>query len=162
MSDISKYQTNLLKPQNFSMEFNRAPNCVFHCRQVPLPNMSIGQITNGTGQEVNYKVPASIEMYDPMTLMFAVDEDLNNYNEIFDWMEQIRDEDYDYERHTSDASVILHTNKNNPNKEYVYIDCWPMTLSEITFNGNDEMPELLCTAIFSYDKLVRNKNKNPL
>lgn len=162
MDDVKNFQTNLIKPQNFSVVFTRIPHCVFHCRQVPLPNLSINQVVMGTGQEVNYKVPGSIEMYDPMVLMFAIDEDLNNYIELFDWMEEIRDNDFNYEEHTCDASVIFHTNKNNPRREFIYRDCWPMSLTEVTFNVNDEMPELLCTAIFSYDKLVRNKDDKHL
>lgn len=158
MDPVEFYQSNLLKPQNFSVVIDKLPHTVYHCRQVPLPSMNINQIVMGTGEEINYKIPGSIGTYDALSLMFAVDEDCKNYLEIFDWMDDIRDNEWDYERHTSDASVILHTNKNNPNVEFIYKDIWPMSLTEITFNVNDEMPEMLCTAIFSYEKLLRNKN----
>lgn len=156
--DISNYQTNVLKPQNFSVSFKRIPNVVFHCRQVPLPTISVQQINIPTGEGFPWNVPGTSTNYEPFVLMFAVDEDLKNYNELFDWLEEIRKEDFDEEKHTQDASVILNTNKNRGNVEFIYENCWPMNMTEITFNVNDETPEAMCTVIFSYTKLTRNKS----
>lgn len=89
--------------------------------------------------------------FDPISLMFPVDEDLKNYLEIYHWMRELVEHNYDYEQHSSDGSIILNTNNNNANVIFTFENAWPMNLGEIVMNTTDDAVELLSTAVLTFD-----------
>ena len=67
--------------------------------------------------------------YEPLSLRFAIDEDLKNYREIFDWMISNRDAGLDF----SDMILSVLTNHNNGNREFQFRDVFPVSLSGVEF-----------------------------
>jgi hypothetical protein len=67
--------------------------------------------------------------YDTLSLRFAIDEDLKNYREIFDWMISNRENGLDF----SDMILSVLTNHNNGNREFQFRDAFPISLSGVEF-----------------------------
>jgi hypothetical protein len=79
-----------------------------------------------------------------------VDEDLQNYKEIFDWMQQIgRPEQFSapnpdalfpndlYSNYASDGTLLVLNSANKGNIEIRFRDLFPVVLGDIEFNSQD-------------------------
>lgn len=152
MSDTSKIiSLDTLQPANFTVIFDKIPNVEFHLRQVPIPNISLQSAELGFN-DVVLKVPSELLTYDPFSILFVVDEKLGNWLEIFNWMNEFRNKNLDFEEMMTDATILLKDGDLKVIKEFRYESCFPITLSEITLSYNDETPEYLCSSVFQYDK----------
>ena len=67
--------------------------------------------------------------YDALGIRFAIDEDMKNYTEIFDWMINNRETGLDF----SDMILSVLSNHNNGNKEFQFKDAFPTSLSGVEF-----------------------------
>lgn len=165
MSAISDQPANrnFLDPTKFRFSIKRAPNIQFFVQSVNLPGFSIGPTQEGTPF---VKIPFSGEHidYEPLTIQFMVDEDLQNYMEIYTWIRGLGFPD-NYDQYKalstqpkytgtgikSDISLMVLTSSNNPKYNIVFSDAFPTTLSRIQFDANaTDIQYTLCSASFSY------------
>ena len=151
---------NFFSPLEFRVTIKRLPNVEFFTQRSMIPSISTNPIVQPTRFNPVYRTPDTVN-FSNLDLTFIVDEDLNNYTEIFDWMissafpenhnqfKQISDSE---EGLLSDISVIIMNSKKNSNIEVSYKNCFPISLSDIQLNTTDQdvtYPEV--TATFQYD-----------
>lgn len=156
---------SLLNSTNFRFELERAPYLTFFTQNVILPSISLGYSdVENPFSTISY--PGDHLNFDPLNVTFMVDEDLNGYIEIFNWMkglgfpntfEEYKDlvfnEVYTSRttETTSDISVFTMTGSRNANIKYTFFDAYPISLSPIVLNSSVvDVPTLTCQATFRY------------
>ena len=72
-------------PVQFRFKIAKLPQVEFFIQTVNLPGISIGEATVPTPL-YNYPVPGDEISYQSLDLSFLVDENLNNYKELHDWI----------------------------------------------------------------------------
>ena len=100
-----------------------------------MPSVSVTE-TLITRPQIDAYVPGDKFQYEPLTVTMLLAENLENYVEIFDWLNRSvktnnSDDKYD------DISVYILSSKNNPNAEVIFKNAFPVSLGSIGFNVQD-------------------------
>ena len=121
---------NFLSPTGFRLTINRNrfANVEYFITGITIPNVSLGESAQGFRGHTSFMSGDTIS-YDTLSLRFAIDEDLKNYREIFDWMISNRENGLDF----SDMILSVLTNHNNGNREFQFRDAFPISLSGVEF-----------------------------
>lgn len=151
---------NYFSPLEFKIIIKRLPNVEFFTQRSMIPSISSNPIVQPTRFNPVYQTPDQVN-FSNLDLTFIVDENLNNYTEIFNWMiastfpenhNQFRRLEETEEGLFSDISVTIMNSKKNSNIEVYYKNCFPISLSDIQLNTTDQdvtYPEV--TTTFQYD-----------
>lgn len=150
---------NYLHPNKFTLNFSRLPNTQFFCQAVNLPGVSLGEVPRNN-PFVDLYSPGEKILYDLLNVTFIVDEDLQTWIEIHDWiramtfplefseyrnLSNLSDYSNPVNPQFSDASLTILSSANNPNYRIQMIDCFPTSLSSIVFTSSDS-PESVISA----------------
>jgi hypothetical protein len=95
----------------------------------------MGEVTQGFRGHTSFQAGDTVG-YDALSIRFAIDEDMKNYTEIFDWMINNRESGRDPlagDQQVSDMILTVLTNHNNVNKEFQFMDAFPTSLSGAEF-----------------------------
>ena len=166
MSTLSESQpTNLnqLNVVSFDVTFSRLPAVQYFCQRISLPTVVLGE-TNEPSPFMNNPLEGDTLTFEAMTLSFIVDEDLQNYISIYEWMTALGfPREYGQfavlkEPSTgstttkySDLTIVLHTNKSNPNYRIRFTDCFPTSISSIQFDATPTgMDPIIVDATFNF------------
>lgn len=151
---------NLLSPLGFRFLLSRAPNVEYFCQAAGLPGMALGE-ANQHNPFVTIPHPGDHLTFDPFTIRFMIDEDMKNFNEIYDWMLGLGYPDqhsqykslYDSSAVFSDGSIMVLTSHNNASIRIVIEDMFPVALSPVNFDSRDtEVTYLEADVTFRYRK----------
>jgi hypothetical protein len=158
--------TNYLSPLEFRVSILRLPNVSFFVQRTSLPSVSTSPVETPTPFNKIYQTPDKLT-YSNLDLTFIVDEHMENYLEIYNWINDIsfpRDfREYKQIKEseagtTSDITLHILNSHKNGNIEVTYINCFPISLSEITMDTTQQdvvYPEV--TATFQYDSFSIRK-----
>ena len=116
-------------------------------------------------------MPGNTMTYSELTMDVLLDEDFEAYQEMYNWMlrlvneEQVAPRDA-YSRYSvedesqggkiptyADIHITALTNSNNKNKSFKYIDCVPTSIGDITFEATNAGVDFLTFPVsfrFSY------------
>ena len=154
---------NFLSPLNFRFQIKRAPNVNFFIQKVNIPNIFL-QETYHNNPFVKIPYAGDHMEYGTLRISFKVDEDLNNYLEIHNWIRGLgfpkdfseykaisSQNQYEGTGLRSDISLIILNSTMNPNHEITFIDAFPISLSGLEFNTTDATVNYLeASAEFKY------------
>jgi len=164
MSINTPNEINYLNTVNFETNFVRLPNTSFSCSEVTIPSLALGMTTY---QSLFSDIPIEGDKinFEQLSISFLVAEDFSNYLEIYNWLISIGFPE-NFEQFSlkeslaqtastntlrSDMSVIVHTNKSNPNFEITFKDAFPVSLGSITFASNvSGLDPIAVAATFAY------------
>ena len=166
MSKLSESQpTNLnqLNVVSFDVSFSRLPAVQYFCQRISLPTIVLGE-TNEPSPFLNLPLEGDTLTFEAMSLSFIIDEDLKNYISIYNWMTALGfPREYGQfaalktvssgseETKYSDLTIVLHTNKSNPNYRVKFTDCFPTSLSSIQFDSTPTgMDPIVVDATFNF------------
>lgn len=151
---------NYFSPLEFKVIIKRLPNVTFFTQRTMIPSISTTPIEQPTRFNPVFRTPDRVS-YSNLDLTFVVDEAMNNYMEIFNWMisstsatgpdrfRELRNSD---DGIFSDISIIILNSKKNPSVEVTYTNCFPISLGDVQLNTTESdvtYPEV--TATFQYD-----------
>lgn len=158
--------TNPLYISNFIFSVHKAPDVTFFVQQANLPDISLGEATIATPL-VDYPEPGDKINFGQFSCTFIVDERLNNYKQIANWMlalgypdnhsrftKFIKDQDNNLSeslKTKSDATLGILNASMGAIATYSFIDCFPIALSGFQFDTTvvDATP-IKATATFAY------------
>lgn len=153
---------NLLSQFGFQFRIKKLPVTNFFITRVNLPGLTASSPGVPTPFKVMYQAYDKLE-YNDFSLSFKVDEDLENWMEIFDWMVGVGFPTKFDERRLlelkqnsgegkfSDGTLTVLTSSKNANRQFVFRDLLPVSLSDIEFNTQDTDVEYLeATVGFKY------------
>lgn len=159
----------------FRLQFQRLPNVEYTLNQANLPSLTSGVAIQNTPL-ARLPVPGNGNLeFGEFRIQFIVDENLNNYFEIANWMialgfpantdqyAALQNSDFqtnpEFKGIWSDCTLIILTNLSNPNINITFRDAFPVHLSELQFDATVAgSPPLLCTALFRYARFEFNTN----
>ena len=72
-------------PIQFRFKCTKLPEVEFFCQTANVPGISLGDATLATPQK-DISIPGDKVVYSSLDMTFLVDENLNNYKEIHDWI----------------------------------------------------------------------------
>ena len=145
---------NYLAPTGFKFTVSRAPKISYFGNQVNLPSLTLG-IANQPTYLKNIPRPGTEVDFEDLVINFLVDEDLENYLEIQNWIRGIGypeslDQIYDFQKddsntikakHTeeinlySDGTLTILDNVNLPKFKVIFDGLFPYALSTLEFDA---------------------------
>jgi hypothetical protein len=156
---------NPLQPNKFLLTFARAPNVQYFCQQVSVPGISLSEAVIAN-PFVDIYAPGEKAIYDLLNITFMVDEELQGWKEIHDWIRAMtkvkefaeyrelpnlnknssaRNDIRDNFPQYSDASLSLYSGSNKEYYRFKFYDVFPTTISTFVMNSQDS-PENVITA----------------
>lgn len=162
-TDRTPSNRNFLSPNGFKFLIKRNPYLEFFIQKINAPGIINPTIETQT-PFTNIPQTGDHLNFEPLIMQFKVDEDLNNYWSLHNW---IRGHAFDqkFEQYAalstirqetgeglrSDVSLIIFNNLRNVNFELTFIDAFPYDLSNIEFDTtNQELDYLNATVKFAY------------
>ena len=163
---------SLLSKNNFRLLIDKIPNVEFFVKSVNIPGLQFTETVQAAGIGLDAFFPCDKVSFDTLSVGFLVDEDLGNFKEIYDWMDQIVPVsdpsafaayvgsqktadgqlsaiDNDLNQY-SDITLVTNTNKNIPNKFFRFHDAFPISLSGIELESGSENEAVLATVEFRF------------
>lgn len=158
---------SFLSPVGFKFTIERLPHVNYFCTSAELPDISMGQIDTVENTFIKLPVPGDKLTFGLLNLRFRVDEDMKNFQEIYDWLIGLGYPDNFAQSVAirngngflpqgevySDGSLIITTSNFQPNIEVKFVDMYPVTLSSVSFNiEQDDIDYLQADVNFAYRK----------
>lgn len=171
---LSRQPTELdyADPSKFLFKCNKLPKVEFFTTQVNLPGINLGDvIIPSPFKEI--PVQGHTLTFENLELQFLVDEKLENYIELHQWLVGIgfpksRTQFSSFKKSNQDAfpsigtstnqgamygdaTLVITSSKNNPNVEVRFSDIYPVALSTLQFDQQaGDVTYLTATCTFSY------------
>ena len=146
---------NFLSPTGFKFTLSREPKVAFFCNQANIPDLNLGVAIQPSYTKM-LPTPGDIIEFGDLSLRFLVDENLENYMCIQNWirgmgfperLEQFAELEqkgtiqgnYSKGRQNvySDGTLQVLTSSQIPNFQVMFQDLFPYTLSTLTFDATD-------------------------
>jgi hypothetical protein len=144
---------NFLSPSGFKFTLKRSPKVAFFCNEANIPDLNLG-IAVQTSYLKDIDLPGDKIVFGDLNLRFLVDENLENYMEIQNWirglgypenLQQFADlqnqgiiqGNYTQDRQNiySDGTLQVLTSSSIPNFQVVFKDLFPYSLGTLTFDA---------------------------
>ena len=165
MANSKKLPNNssLLTSLQFVFQIQRLEGVNYHLQSADLPGISLEQIEISTPHSIIREHGTNV-LFEELTVSFLVDEDLQNYLEIYNWIlglgspneygEYRAFEQASFNRNVkSDATLTLLTGASNPNLEVKFTNMFPLTLSSISFSTTEDASNPITADVtFAYDR----------
>ena len=150
--------TNYLYQTFYKFQMRRLPKVNYFMQKVSLPDFASGGPIEQPTRFVSVKHPSKNVSFDNLTIEFLVDENLENWRELYDWMRTIYlvDDYKNFESETSthftEGSIMVLNSAMNVNKEIRFHNLLPISLSGIDFDSTDtDLSPRIATATFAFD-----------
>ena len=168
--DNTPSNKNFLSPLNFRFQIKKAPHINFFVQKVNIPEISI-KTPVSTNPFVDIPYPGDHLEYGSLNITFKVDEDLQNYLELHNWLRAFgKPEDFsEYQELASinqwtgdgiysDISLLVLASTHMPNYDIVFADAFPTSLTGINFNTIDtDVRYIEASATFKYTYFTISK-----
>ena len=151
---------------------DKVPNTEFYVKSVNIPGLQFTETVLAAGIGLDAFFPGDKITFEALSVSFLVDEDLQNFKEIFDWMDSIVPVsdpnayaayvqsvktatgtssaiDNDMNQY-SDITLVTNTNKNIPNKFFRFHDAFPISLSGIEMESGADGEPVVATVEFRF------------
>lgn len=158
--------SNYLSNNQFSFSISKIPGIEFTCQQVNLPSLTLPEAEIGSSLSTMFH-PGDKLVFDPLTINFLVEEDLQNYLSLYEWMvglgapeakEQYKKFKEKYTSgvstqlgesyiQSSDITLFIMTNNSNLNYTVKFVDAFPISLGELSFNSADSDQQYLTSQV---------------
>jgi len=163
MSELTD-NINLFQPTGFRVLIDRANygNLQFFAQSISHPGVNIGPAEVPYQRLTSIPIPGDKLSFGEVTMNILLDEDLNAYEEVFNWMVRLVNTKFTTKYEAlkegtissyADITLIALTNHNNKNKTIKYVDCIPTSIGDIYFEANQGSVEYITVPVgfrFSY------------
>jgi hypothetical protein len=146
---------NFLSPTGFKFTLAREPKVAFFCNQANIPDLNLGVAIQPTYTKM-LPTPGDIIEFGDLSIRFLVDENLENYMCIQNWIRgmgfperlgqfaELEEKGFaqgnyakDRQNVYSDGTLQVLTSSQIPNFQVMFQDLFPYTLSTLTFDATD-------------------------
>ena len=153
--------TNFLSPIGFKFTLNNFPEVNYFCQSATLPGISISTIPVPTPLK-QIELSGDEVTFEELSIKFIVDENMKNWLSIYDWIiglgfptkegqEKYKKLSEDSEL-TTDATLTVLTSNMNPQINFVFRECFPLSLTSIAFDsGGTDIDYVTADVTFRYD-----------
>ena len=164
---------NFLSSVGFRFTLNRAPKVAFFSNNAQIPGLTLG-IANQPNYLTDVPIPGDKVDFEDFTLRFLVDENLENYMEIQNWIRGLGfpeslQEIYDFQNNNSkfeqpyksqinlysDGTLLVLNSNQKFNFQVKFSSLFPYSLSALTFDATNTDNEYF-TADVTFKYLMYN------
>ena len=163
MATYNQTPTNKSFLSNNKYEFviQRLPHVTFFIQSITIPDVTLGG-TQVSTPFVNLPLPGDTLQYSELQLTYIMDEDMQSWREIYEWMFNLGNPESRNKigaltqipgrinSVTSDASLLVKSNSNNPRVKFIFKDIFPTTLGGVTLSSSEGQEFLTSTISFLY------------
>lgn len=169
MTTINK---SILNKNNFRLLIDKVPTVEYYVQSVNIPGLQFSETVQAAGVGLDAYFPGDKVTFGTLDVTFLVDEDLENFKEIYDWIDAIVPvaDPSAYQAYTStvktstglvsaidndlnqysDITLVINTNKNVPNKFFRFHDCFPISLGALELQSGAESEAVTCQVSFRF------------
>ena len=152
---------SFLSNNKFDFVLKRIPNFTYLVQGVNLPGLALQSSSINTPFSA-VSIPGNQITFGSLSLTFMVDEDMQSWLELYNWIVQLGNpkgynkignltrEPGFINSTTSDATLFIKSNANNPNLRFDFFDVYPTELGEMSFTTTDNQEFVTSTATFNY------------
>jgi len=158
---------NPLSPVGFRLDIQKLPNVSYFCQEATLPDVTINSVPVATPLSI-MQIPDTILQYGDLIVNFLIDENMDNYKALYDWLkglgfptnhneytnfiaEDEQSSKMELSKNYSDASLSILSSNNQVVKTLRFVDMFPISLASLQFGSNlSDVNYLQGNAIFRY------------
>jgi hypothetical protein len=124
---------NYLAPTGFkiTIDSTKFANLEYFCIQLTHPSISLGGASLPFRGSTNF-VPGDRIEYGTLDMRFQVSEYMENYIELFNWLNRNHDDGGISEK--ADVVLSILDSSNNASKKIRYVDAFPVSIGSIDFH----------------------------
>jgi len=153
--------TSFLSPIGFKFQLNNFPEVNYFCQSANLPGISISAIDVPTALKT-IAIAGDEVTFEELSIKFIVDENMKNWLSIYDWIIGLgfptKEGQEKYAKLaatselTTDATLTVLTSNMNPQINFVFRECFPLSLTSIAFDsGGTDIDYVTADVSFRYD-----------
>ena len=150
---FSPSNKNFLSPVGFKFIIGRTPNVDYFCQSASIPEVSIGARDIQTPVK-DYTIPGDKMTFGDLNLKFLVNEDLDNYYEIYKWLKGLTNPKHqkgfreylatvdekgrpdEYDKTMSDARLLILNSNYNAISIVNFYNIFPTSLTTLEFDAS--------------------------
>lgn len=157
---------NYIQPNNFTFRIKRLPDLNFTVQSCNVPGISVGRV-----DQPNPVKSAPLQgdrlFFADLSVAFLVDENLENYREIFKWMSSVTNQSWHAGVHHyknlrdaprgndaglfSDITMNILTSAKNSNIRLQFTNAFPIQLSDLLFDSQSDPSQFAkAQVVFTY------------
>jgi hypothetical protein len=143
--------TNLLSPIGFKLTINRQKyaNTEYFITSFSIPEITAGEIAMAFRGGIAFQSSES-RQFGSLNLRFAIDEDMKNYTEIYNWIKENTEK---YE--AADMILSVMSSHSTLNKQFQFKNAFPTSLSGVEFNTQaNDVTYVQGEVTFRYDEFL--------
>lgn len=142
---------NFLSPVGFTLKIDaNLANSEYFCTAANIPGITLSEVLQPY-KGVNLAQTGDRMVFDDFNITFNITENMENYIEIWNWMQNIIEKKDADENYKYDARLMILTSHNNVVKEIKFQDIFPTGLSAVEFNAQEaDIQYLQATVTFKY------------
>ena len=148
--------SNYAEPTAFKLVIGKIPETTYFCQSVSLPGISISEVQQRTMFNPII-LPGGDVVHEPLSAKFIVSEGLNNWIEIYKWIQSCSTyKDFDdvvslQNSLVSDATLYILSSKNNLEVKATFSGVFPKSLSSVEFDYSDtELMTIIASVDFAF------------
>ncbi len=151
---------NHLDNVKFKFQLHRCPNVNYWMQSTQLPSMQIeGSMMPGMRRDV--PIPGSKIEFENLIINFIVDQNLDNYYEVYKWFQEIQVAE-NIEQMVSDCSLHFLDGNNNVQRTIDFVGAYPLVMTELSLNSDDsDTVPVTCSVTFNYRYFKFADQKDP-
>ena len=153
--------TSFLSPIGFKFQLNNFPEVNYFCQSATLPGVSISFIEVATPLK-SIQMSGDEVSFEELSIKFIVDENMKNWLSIYNWITRLGfatvEDQVEYKKLrdagelTTDATLTVLTSNMNPQLNFRFHECFPLSLSSIAFDsGGTDIDYVTADVSFQYD-----------
>jgi hypothetical protein len=158
---------NTLMNNYFRFSLERVPFVSYFCQRATIPSLGFNFIEVPTRFGAKLNITGTSFEFDDLTISFIVDEKMQNWLEIYNWMKQLANlekstETVDYKERTSDAEIITLNSASKPQLAFKFKHIFPVSLGAVNFDSTlTDTEPIVVDATFKYTTYEVNNIDGP-
>ena len=170
---------NFLSPVGFKFTIAKTPKVNFFCNSARIPEINLG-VANQPTYLKDLDIPGDKLTYGDLTLRFLVDENLENYMAVHNWMtglgfpestQEFKDlitndaGQSDFEEQFSDGNLQILNSNFRPVANVKFFNLFPISLTSLDFDATEpDVQYFTAEASFKYTvyNILGSDNRTPL
>jgi len=145
---------NFMSPKEFRFSIERLPHVTYFAQDANIPGISANPTVTQTPFKEIYTHGDRLT-WNTFSVTVRIDENMNNFIEIFNWMQGLTYPD-EFDQYAnlvkgdglySDATLTVLSNAKNPNVEFRFKDIFPISMGDVILTVQDVDIEYATTEI---------------
>ena len=137
---VPEIETNILKGYQYKFELDIFPHVSYHTQSVQLPSVTIDTPVFITPHR-DMVLPGTKATFDPLNLTFLVDDQLNNFREVYNWILKMTFDKASFKELRSDGVLHILNGDLTSKTSIKFINMHPTSLSELSFDSTQDEPD---------------------